>query len=89
MARFLAGASLAAAILAAQPAAAFWQRSQVSRCSDATTEMERQQLRCWELNGYADPGWPALPHAGGAYLLPAVPPPHGRLPGKGVTRRLG
>jgi len=51
--------------------------------------MERQQLRCWELNGYADPGWPALPHAGGAYLLPAAPPPHGRLPGKGVTRRLG
>ena len=34
--------------------------------------MERQQLRCWELNGYADPGWPALPHAGGAYLLPRL-----------------
>jgi len=40
----LAGAAVPAA---SQPAAAFWQRSQVSRCNDATTESERQKLRCW------------------------------------------
>jgi hypothetical protein len=70
-----------------QGASAFWQRSQVSRCNDATTEAERQQLRCWELNAYADPGWPALGAGGtgGAYFLA----PGGRARKGGVTRRLG
>lgn len=89
---FLIPACLAAAVLAAtgKPAAAFWQRSQVAACSDATTEAERQRLRCWELNAYADPGWPALGRSGGAYLLPApaIRPDHGHK-GGGVTRRLG
>lgn len=85
-------ACLAAAMIAAacEPASAFWQRSQVSACSDATTDAERQRLRCWELNAYADPGWPALGGAGGAYLLPApaIRPGHG-YKGGSVTRRLG
>lgn len=85
----LAGAAVSAA---SQPAAAFWQRSQVSRCNDATTESERQKLRCWELNAYADPGWPALGvgvgAGGGAYYL-GPPAPHGRVQKGGVTRRLG
>lgn len=89
---FLIPACLAAAAMAAAggPASAFWQRSQVSACSDATTDAERQRLRCWELNAYADPGWPALGGAGGAYLLPApvIRPGHGHK-GGGVTRRLG
>ncbi|MGO4174806.1 hypothetical protein [Bosea sp. TAF32] len=82
----LAGGTLPAASL---PAAAFWQRSQVSRCNDATTEAERQRLRCWELNAYADPGWPALGAGlglGGAYYLGPPPPP---VIKGGVTRRLG
>lgn len=85
-------ACLAATMIAAacEPASAFWQRSQVSACSDATTDAERQRLRCWELNAYADPGWPALGGAGGAYLLPApaIRPGRGHK-GGGVTRRLG
>lgn len=88
---FLIPACLAAVIAAAgTPACAFWQRSQVSACSDATTDMERQRLRCWELNAYADPGWPALGGAGGAYLVPApaIRPRHGNK-GGGVIRRLG
>lgn len=82
------------AVSAAPPqAAAFWQRSQVSRCSDATTDAERERLRCWELNAYVDPGWPALTlgrgAGGGAYYLgtPAPAPP--RYQKGGVTRRLG
>jgi len=71
------------------PASAFWQRSQVSACSDATTDAERQRLRCWELNAYADPGWPALGAGGGAYLLPAPASRPGRGHRGGVTRRLG
>lgn len=92
MNRLLIPALLAGAVLAPLPAAAFWQRSQFSRCSDATTEAERMRLRCWELNAYVDPGWPALGAGGGAYLLPEPlppPPPYGRGPAKGVTRRLG
>ena len=86
----LAAALLVGTALASQPAAAFWQRSQASRCSDATSEAERLQLRCWELNAYIDPGWPALGPGGGAYLMPEHSFPHGRMPGKGgVTRRLG
>lgn len=90
---FVIPACLATAMVAAAcgPASAFWQRSQVSACSDATSNAERERLRCWELNAYADPGWPALGRAGGAYLLPAPPvAPHGRgYKGGGVTRRLG
>lgn len=92
MNRLLVAALLAGAALAPQPAGAFWQRSQVSRCSDATTETERLRLRCWELNAFVDPGWPALGPGGGAYLVPEAPPlpPRGRVPGRGgVTRRLG
>ncbi|WP_353184592.1 hypothetical protein [Bosea sp. (in: a-proteobacteria)] len=90
MIRILAATVLAAAALASVPAVAFWQRSQGSRCSDATNEAERLQLRCWELNAYVDPGWPALGPGGGAYLLRERFAPHGRIPGKGgVTRRLG
>lgn len=89
---FLIPACLSAAMIAAvcEPASAFWQRSQASACSDATTDAERQRLRCWELNSYADPGWPALGAGGGAYLLPAPANPPTRLyRGGGVTRRLG
>lgn len=88
--RLLMAALLAGAGLAPQGADAFWQRSQFSRCSDATSEAERLQLRCWELNAYVDPGWPAFGAGGGAYLLQEHPAPRGRFPGKGgVTRRLG
>ena len=89
---FLIPACLTAVMLAAasEPASAFWQRSQASACSDATTDAERQRLRCWELNAYADPGWPALGAGGGAYLMPAPSARHGRgYKGGGVTRRLG
>lgn len=71
------------------PAAAFWQRSQVSVCNDATSEAERMHHRCWELNAYADPGWPALGlGSGGAYGRSWHEIPGGRRH-KGVTRRLG
>ena len=91
MNRLLATVLLVGLAQAPQPATAFWQRSQFTRCSDATTEDERLRLRCWELDAYVDPGWPALGRGGGAYLLPeAPPPPHSRRPIKGgVTRRLG
>jgi hypothetical protein len=46
--------------VASSPSQAFWQRSQVSHCADATSDSERARRRCYELNGYADPGWPAL-----------------------------
>ena len=78
----LAGVLLAA--LASGPAAAFWQRSQASHCSDATTEAERQRHRCWELDGYLDSGRPALGVTGGYAPAPAPGWPKG-----GVTRRLG
>ena len=87
---FLFPACLAAAMAAAGgPASAFWQRSQASACSDATNDSERQRLRCWELNAYADPGWPALGAGGGAYLMPAPSTRPGRGHKGGVTRRLG
>ena len=84
---FLIPACLSTAMIAAAcgPASAFWQRSQVSACSDATSNAERERLRCWELNAYADPGWPAPEAIGRTYLPPAPPPPQKG----GVTRRLG
>lgn len=82
----LAGALLAA--LASGPAAAFWQRSQASHCSDATTDAERARHRCWELDGYLDSGWPTLGATGGYFKgSPAQPAPG--WPKGGVTRRLG
>lgn len=90
MKRWLVRGLLSAAVMAAAgPSAAFWQRSQVSACSDATTEAERQRLRCWELNAYVDPGWPALGIGSGAYFGGAPVPPPTRWPKGGVTRRLG
>lgn len=95
MNRLLALAALTGAVAAAAPlpAVAFWQRSQVSRCSDATTDAERERLRCWELNAYADPGWPALgldrAGRGGAYYLGTPAPAAPRWQKGGVTRRLG
>ena len=75
-----------------RPAQAFWQRSQVSHCADATTPAERARHRCDELRAYADPGWPAfgIGEAGfydfGKYRAPASAyPPSGRPP----VRRLG
>lgn len=47
-------------IAAPSPSAAFWQRSQVSMCADATSAQEYARHRCDELRAYADPGWPAL-----------------------------
>lgn len=49
-----------AGIAAPSPSQAFWQRSQVSHCADATSDAERARHRCEELRAYADPGWPAL-----------------------------
>jgi len=57
------------------PASAFWQRSQVSACSDATTDAERQHLRCWELNAYG------VMVGIGRDGLPPVTWHHGRKPG--------
>jgi len=75
------------AVLASGPAGAFWQRSQVSHCSDATTDAERARHRCWELDGYRDSGWPALGATGGYFKGgPALAP---GWPKGGVTRRLG
>lgn len=91
MLKILIALLVAGAALAPQAASAFWRRSQVSVCSDATTEGERARHRCWELDPYLDRGWPALgvgfggvgrPHDGGAG--PGRPPVRG-----GVTRRLG
>lgn len=88
MLALLAGSAVSTAPTAAE---AFWQRSQVSRCSDATSDAERARLRCWELNAYADPGWPALglgAYGGGAYY-PGAPVQQAPRVQKGVTRRLG
>ena len=73
--------------LASAPAAAFWQRSQVSHCSDATTDAERARHRCWELDPYLDSGWPALGATGGYFKGGPAPAPG--WPKGGVTRRLG
>lgn len=93
MNRLLVLALLAGGAVSVAPvqALAFWQRSQVSRCSDATSDAERERLRCWELNAYVDPGWPTFrPGAGaGAYLFGAPAPSGSRLQKGGVTRRLG
>jgi hypothetical protein len=82
-----------AGIAMSSPSQAFWDRSQVSHCNDATTEAERARHRCWELKAYADPGWPALGlgEAGygyRAYRFKSLAPgyaPTGRPP----VRRLG
>lgn len=78
-------------VAAASPSQAFWQRSQVSHCADATSDAERARHRCEELRAYADPGWPALGLGGTAYrayryksMEPALPP-GSRQP----VRRLG
>lgn len=94
MIRLLMLALLAGGAVSAMPAPAeaFWQRSQVSRCSDATSDAERERLRCWELNAYLDPGWPALGtggFGGGAYYLGPPVPQGPRWQKGGVTRRLG
>jgi hypothetical protein len=84
-------AGLAALAGSGSSAAAFWQRSQVSACADATSEAERLRLRCFELNAYADPGWPALGLGrGGAYGGSWYDAPGERRfkPGA-ATRRLG
>lgn len=91
MLKFLIAVLVAGAALAPQSASAFWRRSQVSACSDATSEAERMRHRCWELDPYLDRGWPALgvgfggasrPHGEGAR--------HGQPSFRsGVTRRLG
>lgn len=61
---------------------AFWQRSQVSMCADATSAQERARHRCDELNAYADPGWPALGVGEAAYrAYPRLVPGHGHVPG--------
>lgn len=79
-------------IAASSPSQAFWQRSQVSHCADATTDAERARHRCYELRAYADPGWPALGvgevgfYRSYKYRTPAPAyPPGGRPP----VRRLG
>jgi hypothetical protein len=41
-------------LAASPPAEAFWQRSQWSRCSDATSADEWNRYRCWQLNPYHD-----------------------------------
>lgn len=78
-----------AAIALSCPSQAFWQRSQVSHCNDATTEAERARHRCEELRAYADPGWPALGLGAAGYRAyrrqgPAHPPA-----GLPPVRRLG
>lgn len=86
----LIAALVSPAITAPLPAAAFWQRSQVSMCADATSAQELARHRCDELRAYADAGWPALGlgQAGyGAYRTyksgpaqaPAARPPVRRL----------
>ncbi|KRE05925.1 hypothetical protein ASE63_06320 [Bosea sp. Root381] len=83
--------AVAAAALSS-PAEAFWQRSQVSHCADATTPAERARHRCEELRAYADPGWPVVGvgemgfYGVRKYRAPASAyPPAGRAP----VRRLG
>lgn len=96
MRRLLASLVLCWLIVGVGPASAFWRRSQVSMCSDAVSDAERTRHRCWELDPYIDPGWPALGLAAGRFgaprgygreYVPLTPP----LPvyRKGITRRLG
>lgn len=78
-------------IAASSPSQAFWQRSQVSHCNDATTDAERARHRCWELRAYADPGWPALGLGEGAYRVyryKSQAPGYAPL-GRPPVRRLG
>lgn len=78
------------AIALPSPSVAFWQRSQVSMCADATSARELARHRCEELGAYADPGWPALglgdagyraqrPYAPGSGKSPTTRPPVRRL----------
>ncbi|WP_156323287.1 hypothetical protein [Bosea sp. AAP35] len=87
---FIAFLVAGAGFVSAERAQAFWQRSQVSMCADAVSERERARHRCDELNGFADPGWPALGlggagHRSGLHLspgyrdIPANRPPVRRL----------
>jgi hypothetical protein len=73
------------------PSQAFWQRSQVSMCADATSAQERARHRCDELNAYADPGWPTFGVGGAAYrAYPRLAPGPGDVPGaRPPVRRLG
>jgi len=73
------------------PSQAFWQRSQVSHCNDATTEAERIRHRCEELRAYADPGWPALGLGGASYggYRHGIPEPAFAPVVRRPTRRLG
>jgi hypothetical protein len=89
--------ALAIALGGTGSAQAFWPRGQVSMCADATSARERARHRCDELNGYADPGWPALGlgDAGhGAYRGKASGKNRGPAPGydpanRPPVRRLG
>lgn len=81
--------AMSCAIATSSASQAFWQRSQVSRCSDATSEAERLQLRCWELEPFLDPGGAAIGW-GGVYGVPFNGRPGvQRFKGGPVTRRLG
>ncbi len=77
--------------VSSSPSQAFWQRSQVSHCADATSDAERARRRCYELNAYADPGWPALGIGDATYRIDRYrskgpgPLPNARPP----VRRLG
>ncbi|PZO04365.1 MAG: hypothetical protein DCF30_01185 [Hyphomicrobiales bacterium] len=80
------------AIVAPSPSAAFWQRSQVSMCADATSAQEHARHRCDELRAYADPGWPALGlgEAGGYRGYRRLVPDAGQAPAaRPPVRRLG
>lgn len=87
LALMVAGAALAVP----DRAQAFWQRSQVSMCADAASAREYARHRCDELNGFADPGWPALGLRGGAHRYAPQPMPGFRgLPdNRAPVRRLG
>lgn len=80
-----------AGVAASSPSQAFWQRSQVSHCADATSDAERARHRCWELRAYADPGWPALELGGAGYRAYRSRSPEPALPpgGRAPVRRLG
>ena len=80
------------AIAVSSPSAAFWQRSQVSMCADATSAQEHARHRCDELRAYADPGWPALGlgEAGGYRAYRRLSPGAGQTPtARPPVRRLG
>ena len=79
------------AIAAPSPSVAFWQRSQVSMCADATSVQELARHRCDELRAYADPGWPALGagEAGYRAYRPYTPSPGQTPAARPPVRRLG